>query len=55
MSLSRYALLTAAYNEEAFIARTIEAVAAQTLPPARWIIASDGSTDRTDEIVRGYC
>ena len=27
---------------------------AQTLPPVKWVIVSDGSTDRTDEIVRGY-
>lgn len=34
--------------------RTIDAVARQTLPPLRWVIVSDGSTDRTDEIV-GKC
>lgn len=50
----RYVLLTAAYNEESFIARTIASVVAQTVLPARWIIVSDGSTDRTDEIVRQY-
>jgi len=50
----RYVLMTAAYNEEAFIARTIESVVAQTMLPARWIIASDGSTDRTDEIVSSF-
>ena len=50
-----YVLLTAACNEERFITRTIEAVIAQTQRPARWVIASDGSTDRTDEIVRGFC
>lgn len=51
-SVPRYVLLTAAYNEESFIVRTIDSVVAQTVPPARWIIASDGSTDRTDDIVR---
>ena len=29
-------------------------MAAQTLPPLKWVIVSDGSTDGTDEIVRGY-
>ncbi len=50
-----YVLLTAAHNEEAFIAQTIEAVTAQTKRPVRWIIVSDGSTDQTDNIVRDYC
>jgi biofilm PGA synthesis N-glycosyltransferase PgaC len=49
-----YALITAARNEEAYIARTLESVAAQTVPPAVWVIVSDGSTDRTDEIVNDY-
>jgi glycosyltransferase involved in cell wall biosynthesis len=46
--------MTAAYNEEANMQRTIEAVLAQTQLPARWVIVSDGSMDRTDEIVRDY-
>jgi glycosyltransferase involved in cell wall biosynthesis len=46
--------MTAAYNEEASIERTIKSVLAQTLPPRRWVIASDGSSDRTDEIVDHY-
>lgn len=50
-SSSQYVLLTAARNEEAHIGATIEAVASQVTPPARWVIVSDGSTDRTDEIV----
>jgi poly-beta-1,6-N-acetyl-D-glucosamine synthase len=50
----RYVLATAAYNEEAFIERTLESVVAQTVRPEKWIIVSDGSTDRTDEIVGCY-
>jgi poly-beta-1,6-N-acetyl-D-glucosamine synthase len=49
-----YALVTAAYNEERFIEDTIQSVIAQDLLPAVWAIVSDGSTDRTDEIVRRY-
>jgi poly-beta-1,6-N-acetyl-D-glucosamine synthase len=49
-----YVLVSAAYNEESNIARTIESVLAQTRPPSEWIIVSDGSTDRTDEIVASY-
>ncbi|HEY2645670.1 MAG TPA: glycosyltransferase family A protein [Candidatus Acidoferrales bacterium] len=49
-----YVLMTAAHNEEADIANTIESVLAQTVLPRRWLIVSDNSTDRTNEIVRSY-
>ena len=49
-----YVLITAAYNEEFYLEGTIRSVLAQTLRPAMWVIVSDGSTDRTDEIVRQY-
>jgi glycosyltransferase involved in cell wall biosynthesis len=45
-----YVLVTPARNEERHIARTIESVLAQTRRPLRWVIVSDASTDRTDEI-----
>jgi glycosyltransferase involved in cell wall biosynthesis len=47
-----YVLLTAAHNEEAFVAETINCVLAQTCRPHEWVIVSDASTDRTDDIVR---
>jgi len=50
----RYVLLTAAYNEEACIERTIASVVQQTHRPRRWVIVSDNSTDRTDQIVQSY-
>jgi hypothetical protein len=49
-----YVLLTAAHNEQSIITQAIESVLSQTMLPARWVIASDGSSDRTDEIVRSY-
>ncbi|HQH54148.1 MAG TPA: glycosyltransferase family 2 protein [Candidatus Hydrogenedentes bacterium] len=49
-----YALVTPARNEEAYIEHTIKSVISQTALPTRWVIVSDGSTDRTDEIVKGY-
>ncbi len=48
----RYALITAAWNEEAHLPALIASVRAQTLRPVRWVIVSDGSRDRTDDIVR---
>ena len=50
----RYVLVTPARNEEALIEATVQSVVAQKARPARWIIVSDGSTDRTDEIVKSY-
>lgn len=50
----RYVLVTPARNEEAFIGDTIRSVISQTTRPAKWIIVSDGSTDRTDAIVREH-
>lgn len=44
-------LVTPTKNNAATIGRTVGAVAAQTVLPARWVIVSDGSTDGTDEIV----
>lgn len=49
---SSYVLMTAAYNEARFLPATIEAVAAQSVAPALWIIVSDSSTDATDAIVQ---
>jgi biofilm PGA synthesis N-glycosyltransferase PgaC len=52
--LPTYVLITPARNEEAFIELTIKSMIAQTVRPLKWIIASDGSTDRTDQIVSQY-
>ena len=49
-----YVLATAAYNEEANIEKTIQSMLAQIELPQRWVIVSDGSIDRTDEIVQRY-
>lgn len=49
-----YVLITAARNEEQHIGKVIESILAQTLLPRNWVIISDGSTDRTDEIVKSY-
>jgi glycosyltransferase involved in cell wall biosynthesis len=49
-----YVLVTPARNEEQFIEGTLEAVCAQSVRPRRWVVVSDGSTDRTEEIVQWY-
>jgi len=50
----QYLLITAAKNEDVFIGRTLQSVVSQTVRPMRWLVVSDGSTDRTDEIVSRY-
>ena len=54
MEHKSYVLITPARNEEAFIEKTIQSVISQTVLPKKWVIVSDGSTDRTDEIVKKY-
>jgi len=54
MSNRKYVLITPARNEEAYIEKTIKSVIAQTILPEKWVIVSDGSTDRTNEIVKRY-
>jgi len=49
-----YVLVTPARNEEAHLERTIESVVRQTVRPLRWVIVSDGSTDRTEAIATEY-
>lgn len=49
-----YVLITAAKNEEEYIEKTIQSVISQTILPKKWIIVSDSSTDRTDEITMKY-
>jgi len=54
MSVVSYVLITAARNEANYITKTIESVINQTILPKKWMIVSDGSTDKTDEIVARY-
>ena len=43
-----------AYNAERFIARTIQSCLDQTVPPLEILVADDGSSDRTAEIVSSF-
>lgn len=50
----RYALISPARNEQDFLELTIKSMISQTFLPVKWVIVSDGSTDRTDEIASSY-
>src|SRR6185312_4087682 len=55
VSLPRIALLVAAYNEEAAIADTLDyALRTDYAGEFELVVADDGSTDRTREIVARY-
>lgn len=51
---SPYVIITPARNEELNIRKTIQSVLGQTVKPRKWVVVSDGSTDRTDEIAKQY-
>jgi biofilm PGA synthesis N-glycosyltransferase PgaC len=46
-----YAIVTPAHNEERFLPRVIESIAAQSLIPKKWIILDDRSSDNTWRLI----
>jgi len=50
----KYYIVIPAYNEEAYIALTLQSIAEQTVLPAKVIVVNDNSTDRTREIVEEF-
>ncbi len=50
----KYVVITPVRDEERHVAATVRSVAAQTIPPAEWIIVDDGSSDRTGDILDQY-
>ena len=50
----RYVVITPVRDEEAYLASTIQCVAAQTIRPTEWVIVNDGSKDKTAKIIDEY-
>jgi glycosyltransferase involved in cell wall biosynthesis len=50
----RYLLVSPCRDEAAYIRRTLDSVAAQSIPPSSWIVVDDGSTDETPAILAEY-
>jgi exopolysaccharide biosynthesis WecB/TagA/CpsF family protein len=50
----RYVLISPCRNEAKHMRRTLDSVAAQTVPPASWVVVDDGSSDTTAEILAEY-
>ena len=52
--LRRYLLISPCRDEAQYLRRTLDSVAAQSVPPALWVVVDDGSTDETPEILEEY-
>ena len=50
----KYYIVIPAYNEEAFIALTLQSLVSQTLLPKKVVVVTDNSTDKTSEIVLAF-
>jgi glycosyltransferase involved in cell wall biosynthesis len=54
MTHYKYLIISPCRNEEQFMRHTLDSVVRQTVPPARWVIVDDGSTDGTPAILAEY-
>ncbi len=54
MSSRRYLIVSPCRDEAAYMRRTLDSVAAQSVPPALWVVVDDGSTDDTPKILAEY-
>ncbi len=50
----RYVVISPCRNEAETIRKTLDSVAAQTVPPDLWVVVDDGSTDGTSQILAEY-
>jgi glycosyltransferase involved in cell wall biosynthesis len=50
----RYIVIVPAYNEAAYLPRTLDALVSQNLLPQELIVVNDGSTDQTGAIIDSY-
>lgn len=50
----KYYIIIPTYNEEKFIALTLQSLVEQTILPSKIVVVNDGSTDKTEEIVQSF-
>ncbi len=49
--MRRYVLITPCRDEADYLQKTIDSIGAQSVPPTKWLVVDDGSTDETPEIL----
>ena len=49
-----YAIVIPTYNEEKFIAFTLQSLVEQTVLPTKIVVVNDNSTDHTEKIVQNF-
>lgn len=52
--MRRYVLISPCRDEADYLRRTLDSVAAQSVPPTLWVVVDDGSTDGTGAILDEY-
>jgi len=50
----RYVLISPCRDEAKYMRNTMDSVIRQSIPPAKWVIVDDGSTDSTPQILAEY-
>lgn len=50
----KYYIVIPTYNEEKFIALTLQSLVEQTVLPSKVVVVNDGSTDKTEEIIQSF-
>ena len=53
--MSTITIITPTYNRADLLPRLYESLARQTDRDFEWLVVDDGSTDRTEELIRQYC
>jgi biofilm PGA synthesis N-glycosyltransferase PgaC len=52
--INKYVLISPCRDEANYMRETLDSVISQSIPPAKWIIVDDGSTDSTPQILAEY-
>jgi cellulose synthase/poly-beta-1,6-N-acetylglucosamine synthase-like glycosyltransferase len=50
----RYLLISACRDEAKYMRQTLDSVISQSIPPIKWVVVDDGSTDGTPQILAEY-
>lgn len=54
MKYPTISIVTACHNHEKYIAETIESILSQNYPSLQYVVINDGSTDKSDQIIKKY-